>query len=168
MKNEIKDLAFEMVKESGLINLSRKALCERAKIKEGSFNHIMGCSFIEFTEQLRKALPVDEDAPAHPVTKTRTNNPELRKDQILAAAVKISVDKNYSTITRQNVADAAGVSTGLVARYFGTMKQIRRSIMRSAIQNKNLKIIAQGLVNKDPNALKAPKPLQQQAIKAIV
>lgn len=168
MKTEIEDLAFEMIKESGLINLSRKALCERAKIKEGTFNHIMGCSFIAFTEQLRKALPKDEEVSVHPVTKTRTNNPQLRKDQILAAAVKISGAKNYNTITRQNIADAAGVSTGLVARYFNTMLQIRRAIMRSAIKNKNLKIIAQGLVNKDPNALKAPKPLQQQAIKAIV
>jgi len=160
----IKDIAFDIIKETGLINLSRLALCDRAKIKQGSFDHIMGCSFSVFVEELRQALPVDINA--HPITKSRTN-PALRKDHILDAAIKISAVGNYSTITRQEIADAAKVSTGLVARYFGTMQQVRRAVMRAARQRENLTIIAQGLVNNDPNALKAPNPLKERAMKSF-
>ena len=165
-REQIKDTAFELVKENGLINLSREDLCERVNIKPGSFANVMGCSFSDFIEELREGIPADENTEVHPVLKKRAN-PKDRKQQILVAAISIAGDKNYSTITRQDIADRAQVSTGLVARCFGTMCQVRRAIMRAAIQQEILPIIAQGLVSKDKNAQKAPEPLKQKAMQSF-
>jgi len=164
-REQIKDAAFELVKESGLINLSREELCERVNIKQGSFANIIGCSFSDFVEELREGLPDDENVAVHPVVKSRTN-PKDRKQQILNAAISVARDKNYSTITREDIANRAQVSTGSVARYFGTMCQVRRAIMRAAIQKEILPIIAQGLVGNDKNAEKAPAQLKEKAMKS--
>ena len=69
----------------------------------------------------------------------------------------------YTKVTRDAVADAAGVSMGLVSRYFGTMKNLRRDIIRYAIRNDIAEIIAQGLANGDDHARKAPANLKAKA-----
>lgn len=159
MKREhVKQTALSMVEEAGLINLSRSALCERAGIPDGSFPHVMGCNFSEFVEELRGLRP----DPAHVVTKNRAN-PALRKDQILSVAVTQAKEVGYTKITRDGVAEGAGVSMGLVTRYFGTMKNLRRDIIRYAIRNDIAEIIAQGLANGDCHARKAPAELKAQA-----
>lgn len=159
MKREkVKQTAIDMVEEAGLINLSRSALCARAGIPDGSFPHVMGCNFSEFVEELRGICP-DQ---AHVVTKNRAN-PALRKDQILSVAVNQAKDVGYTKVTRDAVADAAGVSMGLVSRYFGTMKNLRRDIIRYAIRNDIAEIIAQGLANGDDHARKAPANLKAKA-----
>lgn len=159
MKREhVKQTALSMVEEAGLINLSRSALCERAGIPDGSFPHVMGCNFSEFVEELRGLRP----DPAHVVTKNRAN-PALRKDQILSVAVTQAKEVGYNKVTRDAVAVAAGVSMGLVTRYFGTMKNLRRDIIRYAIRNDIAEIIAQGLANGDDHARKAPAELKAKA-----
>lgn len=89
--------------------------------------------------------------------------PEDRKGQILAAAVKLAEGTNYTTITRDGVAGAAGVSMGLVTRYFGTMNQLRRAVMRAAVAEGNAVVVAQGLAQRDPQALKAAPELREAA-----
>lgn len=159
MKRErVKQTAIDMVEEAGLINLSRSALCARAGIPDGSFPHVMGCNFSEFVEELRDLCA----GPQHVVTKNRAN-PALRKDQILNVAVTMATAVGYNKVTRDAVAEGAGVSMGLVTRYFGTMKNLRRDIMRFAIRNEVAEIIAQGLVNGDDHARKAPAELKAQA-----
>lgn len=159
MKREhVKQTALTMVEEAGLINLSRSALCARAGIPDGSFPHVMGCNFSEFVEELRGLRP----DPAHVVTKNRAN-PALRKDQILSVAVTQAKEVGYTKITRDGVAEGAGVSMGLVTRYFGTMKQLKRDIIRYAIRNDIAEIIAQGLANGDDHARKAPAELKAKA-----
>lgn len=159
MKREhVKQTALSMIEEAGLINLSRSALCARAGIPDGSFPHVMGCNFSEFVEELRGLRP----DPAHVVTKNRAN-PALRKDQILSVAVTQAKEVGYTKITRDGVAEGAGVSMGLVTRYFGTMKQLKRDVIRYAIRNEIAEIIAQGLANGDDHARKAPAELKAKA-----
>lgn len=159
MKREhVKQTALTMVEEAGLINLSRSALCARAGIPDGSFPHVMGCNFSEFVEELRGLRP----DPAHVVTKNRAN-PALRKDQILSVAVTQAEEVGYTKITRDGVAEGAGVSMGLVTRYFGTMKQLKRDVIRYAIRNDIAEIIAQGLANGDDHAREAPAELKAKA-----
>ena len=116
-REEVKKVAVCMVTGAGLINLSRRELCERAGIPDGSFPHIMGCNFAEFVEELKLE---DIQEISHSVSKTRAN-PELRKEHILSVAVTMAETDGYSKITRDKIAEAAGVSMGLVTRYFGTM-----------------------------------------------
>lgn len=158
-REQVKEVAVCMVRGSGLINLSRRELCERAGIPDGSFPHIMGCNFAEFVEELK--LEGIEEIP-HAVSKTRAN-PALRKDHILTVAVGMAKTEGYNKITRDKIAESAGVSMGLVTRYFGTMNQLKTAVMRRAIKQGIAEIIAQGLANGDDHAKKAPAELKAEA-----
>lgn len=158
-REEIKEVAVCMVKGQGLINLSRRELCEKSGIPDGSFPHIMGCNFADFVEEL-KLENIQEIA--HSVSKTRAN-PKLRRDHILKVAVEMAKKDGYHKITRDNIAKEAGVSMGLITRYFNTMPQLRRCIVCYAITFKVAEIIAQGLANGDDHAKKAPVELKAEA-----
>ena len=163
-REQVKKVALKMVGKKGLINLSRRELCEKAGIPDGSFPHVMGCSFTEFVDEL-KITSVKE--PFYVVSKTRAN-PELRKDHILNVAVKMAVAGGYNKITRDKVAEGAGVSMGLVTKYFGTMPQLRKAIMRRAVKQEIIEIVAQGIANGDPQAKKASSELKTQAVALLV
>ena len=164
MKNHITNTALDMVHENGLINLSRRELCERAGIPNGSFPHFMGETFTAFVNRIKETI--DTDDKHYPVVKTRTN-PELRRDQILSAAVTLSIMDGYNNIRRDEIAEVAGVSEGLVTNYFNTMNQLRRDIIRAAIKKEIPEIIAQGLANGDKHARKASTELKEKAANII-
>jgi len=159
-REQIKDLAVRMAKENGLVNLSRSGLCAAAEIPDGSFTHIVGCSFTDFILEVRKEVP--NELAFKKVVKTRTN-PQLRKDSILAAAVQASEECGYMKVTSQQIADLAGVSPSLVWKYFGTMNGLRRAIMRRAVTEQNIKVIAQGLDAGDNQARRAPEEIIEKA-----
>lgn len=97
--------------------------------------------------------------------KKRTRmKPDDRRGEILAAALFLAQDKNYNTVSRDEIAERAGTSVGLVSRYFGTMPKLKRAVMRAAIKAEALPIIAQGLAAQDPHAMKAPQELKQRAV----
>ena len=161
-REQVKQEAIAMAGEVGLINLSRKALCDRAGIPDGSFPHVMGCNFTDFIEELKDALLPGRTGP---VTKSRAN-PALRKNQILNVAVELAKEQGYHKITRDGVAEAAGVSMGLVTRYFGTMLQLRNKVVCYAIKNELLEIVAQCIVNDHPKAKKVSPELRAKAMSA--
>ncbi len=157
-------VARDMVRKHGLINLSRWDLCDRAGIADGSFPHIMGCTFSELVVQL-KAENLTQ--PMTSVSKSRVSA-SLRKEHILAIAVELAKTTGYINITRDGVAEAAGVSFGLVNKYFGTMTQLKGDVMRAAIKQKIPEIVAQGLASCDERARKAPSALKQEAIQLLL
>ncbi len=120
MKNKLKQIAEQMIREDGLINLSRAGLCERVGIPNGSFTHHAGCCFTEFV----KDLPAGS---TNYVSKKRTN-PKMRKKQLLKLMGEYC--KQNPDATRQELADHCGVSLSLINYYFGTMTQLRRAISR--------------------------------------
>lgn len=161
-KNTITETAKIMITENGLINLSRKELCERSGISDGSFIHVMGCSFTEFIKDMR-----DTTNKIYPVNKHRVH-PLLRKDHILNVAIELAQQPGgYNNLTRDAIAEHAGVSMGLINNYFGTMIQLRRAIMRAAIKREIPEIIAQGIAINDKHAIKAPQILKMQAAQLI-
>lgn len=161
-KDGLKKIAVEMVREIGLINLSRAGLCERAGIADGSFQSIAGCTFTEFSEELR-VLKIR--TPLATVLKSRTN-PELRRQHILETAVKLAKEHGYDRLTRDRVAEAAGVSPGLIGQYF-TMTTLRFEMMRYAVRHEVLEIVAQGLAARDNLAVNAPKELKNRAVSTL-
>lgn len=94
--------------------------------------------------------------------------PKDRKKQILDAALAVAGIKGINRMTREEIAALAGISDGLINLHFSTMAQLRRSVMRAAIANHILPIVAQGLVIKDPQALKAPEELKKAALESLV
>lgn len=93
--------------------------------------------------------------------------PDVRKEQILTAALSLAATRGYLTVTRDQVADASGVSTALIQYHFKTMAQFRRSLMRHAIAKGCLRVLAQGLACGDEHACKAPDELKQQAAASL-
>lgn len=91
-----------------------------------------------------------------------------RKRQILEVAVKLAEKYGYTKVTRDLVADFAGVSGPVVSYHFGNVDRFRQSIMRYAIDTENLCVIAQGLSVKDPTAIKIPDNLKQRAVRALI
>lgn len=94
--------------------------------------------------------------------------PKDRKDLLLKAALKASVIHHYKHVTRQQIADEAGVSESLISAYFGTMCRLRRDIIRAAIREEELEVLAQALVAGDSHARKAPKELKEKAFKYFI
>lgn len=94
-------------------------------------------------------------------------DPLDRREQILDAAVGMAKDVGFQKITRDGVAIRAGVAMGLVTRYFGTMCQLRRAVMRSAVKNEVISVIAEGLAVGDPHAKKAGSELKARVISFI-
>jgi len=164
MKREhVKETAVAMVREAGLINLSRRELCDRAGIPDGSFPHVMGCNFADFVEELRE----DGVEQSFAAVSKRRANPALRKDYILAVAVDMAKGVGYHKLTRDAVAEKAGVSMGLVTRYFGTMLQLKNKVVSYAIKNEVTEIVAQCLANNHPKAKLVPDALREKALQSL-
>jgi AcrR family transcriptional regulator len=95
-------------------------------------------------------------------------NAKIRRTQIIDAAIRLAIKQGYQHVTRNAVAEEAGVSYGLVSTYFSTMTQLKRALMRAAIAQEVIEIIAQGLGAKDADALKAPEKLKQKAVQLMM
>jgi AcrR family transcriptional regulator len=91
-----------------------------------------------------------------------------RTEEILKATTELADRHGLAGITREMIANRLGISTGLINSHYGTMQQLRRAVMRRAVQGRNLKLIAEGLVLNDPVARKAPDELRKAAAAAIV
>lgn len=93
---------------------------------------------------------------------------EVRRESILNAALVVARRPGgWSTLTRESVAIEARCTDGLVSRYFGTMTDFRRTIIRAAIAKKELKIIGQALACEYSHAYKADPELRKAALNSL-
>jgi AcrR family transcriptional regulator len=90
-------------------------------------------------------------------------NPKDRKAELFEHAMALAVASGYMRVTRSAIAEAGGVTEGLVTHYFGTMTTLRRDIMRAAVKRRVLPIVAQGMAMGEKAALKAPEDLRKEA-----
>ena len=101
---------------------------------------------------------------------------DVRRDQILSAAMDIALTEGYERLTRDGVAVKANVASGQVNRIFNTMPQLKRAVMRSTVSmlGKNptderlLLILATGLSLRETSALNAPKEVKQAALNLLM
>ena len=101
------------------------------------------------------------------MTKKRLQ-PDDRKRQILTAAIRVAARPGgWAKLTRDAVAKEADCAEGLPSKYFGTMISFRRAIMRAAIHDWNLSIIAQGLAAGDKVAMIAVDALKRKALDTL-
>lgn len=100
--------------------------------------------------------------------KHRRMKPEVRKQDILERALTLAGRHGYLQITRKQIVDAVGVSGPVLNHHFGTMTQFRRQLMRFAIAQNCLAVVAQGLAAGDPQARKAPESLRQRAAASLL
>lgn len=95
-------------------------------------------------------------------------HPDDRKEQILSAALKVAERPGgWTKLTRDAVAKEANCAEGLPSKYFGTMVDFRRAVMRAAIRAERLGVIAQGLAAGDKCAKKADPDLRARALQSL-
>jgi AcrR family transcriptional regulator len=99
-------------------------------------------------------------------TRTR-KNPTIRKAEILDAAVAVAVAEGLRGATRDLIAARVGVSPALISMHYSTMDQLRRAVMRAAVEREVLPLVAEGLAMRDPHALKAPEDLRRRAADSL-
>lgn len=97
------------------------------------------------------------------MSRNKRTDPKIRRRKLLTAALEVASKQGYQVMTFDQIAEEAQVSKSLVCKYFGTMPKLRRDVMRAAVRDEVLPVIAQGLINKDPHAKKASKELQEKA-----
>ena len=86
----------------------------------------------------------------------------------MTAALIVAARCGYQTMSREAIAQEAGCSTGLISRYFGTMLQLRRAVMRAAVTRGDQAVLAQGLAARDPNARAASTSAQLDALQELL
>lgn len=96
----------------------------------------------------------------------RVPNP-IRREMILKAAATLSYTQGYATVKQAEIAALAGVAPSTVVYLFKDMDRLRRALMGWAIENKDLKILAQGLSIDDSIALAAPVTLRANAVASL-
>jgi hypothetical protein len=76
--------------------------------------------------------------------------------------LRLARSAGLANVTREQIATEAGVAAGLVSLRLGTMPALRRSVMRAAVAQEVLEVVAEGLAARDPYALAAPLELRQR------
>ena len=68
-----------------------------------------------------------------------------RTAQLLEVALNTAERRGIWKMTRNEIAEGAGVTMALVTLYLGTMVQIQRSVIRHAIHTRRIPVIAEAL-----------------------
>lgn len=91
------------------------------------------------------------------------HNPQ-RKKILLCTAIGLSIKLGYQNITRDQIAESAGVSNALINRYFGTMDKLKKQVVRTAIKQEVMEILEQALGMRDSQIAKIPDTLKHKIL----
>lgn len=89
--------------------------------------------------------------------------PAERRKQILEAAVPLAEKFGYNALTRDLIAEEAGVSGSVLNYHFSTMARFKRALVRHAVKVENLTIIAQAVLGGE----KIPMGLRRRALDSL-
>lgn len=85
------------------------------------------------------------------MTKQKQKKSEVRREQLLIAALALSNQGHYKTVSRDAIARCCGMSGTIVQHYFGTMAELRATIVKEAVERWQVRVLAQAIIEKDPN-----------------
>ena len=94
--------------------------------------------------------------------------PIHERDALMAAALTVARREGYRQMSREAIATECKCSPALISKYFGTMPQLRRSVMRAAVVRGDHAVIAQGLAAGDPNAHEATAKAKRDALEGLL
>lgn len=77
-------------------------------------------------------------------------DPDVRREQILDAAASLFADEDYATVPLERIADAAGVTRGLLHHYFGSKRALFVEVIaRDARIPTGVRLVPDGLEETD-------------------
>ncbi len=72
--------------------------------------------------------------PATPAARRRRLEPDARREQIVAHAVRIFGERPFAAVSMTDVAEQAGVARGLLNHYFGHKRDLYLEVVRRMVQ----------------------------------
>lgn len=90
-----------------------------------------------------------------------------KKTEILAVAVEFAESHGFANISRDSIAQAAGVGAGTVNFHYSTVADLRRAVLVDAIANRRLRIIAQGIIAGAYQADEVSPELKAEALESL-
>lgn len=87
------------------------------------------------------------------MTRRRENNIALRKNEILNAALDLSISDGFQNLSRKAIAKRAEVSGALVTRYFKSMALLKKEIIKTAYKQEIIPILSQFVLLKIGNKI---------------
>jgi AcrR family transcriptional regulator len=161
-RTQLMDTALHQIATDGWDKTTHRTIAAACGIHESSvYQHFPKRTSLR--DELMAAHP-DLNLPDEPDLRM---DPKDRKRQLLDVGLRLAAEVGYKNVTMGQLTEAAGVSRTLYHRYFSTVGQFRVDVMRAAVKQENLVVIAQGLVAKDKQALKAPIELRERAAATI-
>ncbi len=100
-------------------------------------------------------------------TKKTRMQPKERAESIIKASIEMAIKDGYRQLKRDAVAEAAGVAYSMVNYVFSDIRTLQDEVLRYAIENDIIAIVAQGLVNNDPIAKGAPEAVKARAVESL-
>lgn len=94
---------------------------------------------------------------------TKRLKPDARRAMLVEVALAVAARGHYRTMTREQVAASAGVSGAAISYHFGCMARLRYDVMRAAVEQCELSVVAQGLADRHPVALTAHPLVRRDA-----
>lgn len=92
-----------------------------------------------------------------------------RDERVKEAAFALAREgRSLTGVTRQAVAERAGVSEGTVSNVFGAMDAMRSEIVKEGIKRKDPIVVGLGLASGDFNARNVPDPELKRAALATL
>jgi len=88
---------------------------------------------------------------------------DLRREELLRVALDVAERDGWANITHASVAAAAGVSAPLVVARLGTKTNLLRDVMRRAVSDRRVRVVAEGLARGNTQARKADEALRVMA-----
>ena len=76
---------------------------------------------------------------------TRKEQREKRRPEILMAALDIFIHKGFTAAKTQDIANAAGISEGLLFHYFETKEKLYEELVKTAMEGRELALT--GIIN---------------------
>ena len=90
-----------------------------------------------------------------------------KREKMLKAGAALVKKRGLDGITRDDVAEKAGVSKGLVNYYFGDFDDFKSRLMAYAIEEEDERLLVHGLAAGDRIARKAPLALKDAALNSL-
>lgn len=102
------------------------------------------------------------------MSKRLRKTPEARRKEIVAAALHIAQRDGFQALDRTKIAEYAGCSVSLIQRYFATVKQLRRKVVRAALQSNKLVIVGQAIAAGEPSTNNLDPDIRRKALESLI
>lgn len=128
----------------GLGHLTSSVMCEATGFYRFSVTNHYG-SISAFREAVKEYGVKNGTMKAEDVVRCPRLSPGERKDEILAEAFNQAKAHGLCEVTRASVANALGISDGLISRYFGTVLGLRDAVLAKAVLVGEVDIVADAI-----------------------